>query len=1169
MSDTPNFRSTSLIPPQNIEVEEAILGGILLDPEAIGRVAEKLVPEAFYIPTHTDIYQAFLALNSQGKPTDLLAVTDWLIDQNQLEKIGGQAKLIQLLERTVSAVNIDSLAVLVMDKYIRRELIKAGTEVTQLGYAADRPLETVLDESEQQILNLTQARPKQGLTPIKEIVATTYQDIQDRHDKLIPPGLTSDFSDLDGMTGGFQRSDLIIIAGRPSMGKCLAYDSEIVLADGSIKTIQELYHQQQAEILTLNNNWQFSLTKPSAYIDDGIKPVFKVTTRLGRSIETTITHPYLTADGWKKLAEIKVGDKIAVPQVVPIFGKEVLSEDRFMDLCKEAKTYSKNPNSIIPTYVFILSKPQFIWFVNNLLDGDTWVSATNNGGLWIGYSAASEKLVRQVQHLLLRLGIITEIQLKSIETDYKFEWRLDISDTRSTHNFIENFGFPAEVHDEGMITSENLSLEKSDDSEIYWDEIVLIEYTGDKQVYDLTIPDTHNFVANDICVHNTAISLNIAYNMAKLHNLPVLVFSLEMSKDQLVQRLIASEAGVDSNRLRAGRISPNEWDSVYKAVDRISELPIFIDDNASMMLMEMRSQARKLQAEHGGTLGLIMIDYLQLMEGSSDNRVQEISKITRGLKGLARELQVPLIALSQLSRGVEARNNKRPMMSDLRESGCLTGDTLITLADTGIQMPIRDLVNESEFAVWALDETTMQLKRAVVSHAFATGIKPIWKIQTQSGRTIKATANHQFLTIHGWKRLDELAIDDRLAVPRKNPAPNLEQSMSDDKLALLGHLIGDGCTLPRHSIQYTTREPDLAQIVANLATKIFGDRIVPRVQQERDWYQVYLSAGFRLTHNVRNPISEWLENLSVFGLRSHEKFVPDRVFSQPQAAISLFLRHLWSTDGCIYINEDYWNSKETNRNIYPAIYYSSSSYRLAANVQSLLLRLEINATLRTVPQTNKGRDQYHVSVSGKHDMVRFIALIGAVGEYKQRSLSQISDYLSNKTAITNRDIIPHDFWRMYAVPAMKVAGLTTREFQLQLGNSYCGTSLYKHNVSRERASKIATITKSIEINNLANSDIYWDKIVSIIPDGESDVYDLTVPHFHNFIANNIIAHNSIEQDADLIMMLYRDAYYNPDTPDRDITELIITKHRNGPTGVVKLVFDPALTKFKNLARPMN
>ncbi len=677
MSDTPNFRSTSLIPPQNIEVEEAILGGILLDPEAIGRVAEKLVPEAFYIPTHTGIYQAFLALNSQGKPTDLLAVTDWLIDRNQLEKIGGQAKLIQLLERTVSAVNIDSLAVLVMDKYIRRELIKAGTEVTQLGYAADRPLETVLDESEQQILNLTQARPKQGLTPIKEIVATTYQDIQDRHDKLIPPGLTTDFSDLDGMTGGFQRSDLIIIAGRPSMGKCLAYDSEIVLADGSIKTIQELYHQQQAEILTLNNNWQFSLTKPSAYIDDGIKPVFKVTTRLGRSIETTITHPYLTLDGWKKLSEIKVGNKIAVPHLIPIFGKEALAEGRLKDLGEESQAYSKNPYSIIPTFIFQLSQSQVQRFLCDLLNDDTWVSATTGDGLWIGYSATSEKLVRQIQHLLLRFGVVSAIQLRSIEPEhpYKFEWRLDISDFRSSMAFVNNFGFPAEVYEERMTPSENRTGEQLDhNSQVYWDEIVGIEYTGEKQVYDLTISDTHNFVANDICVHNTAISLNIAYNMAKLHNLPVLVFSLEMSKDQLVQRLIASEAGVDSNRLRAGRISPNEWDSVYKAVDRISELPIFIDDNASMMLMEMRSQARKLQAEHGGTLGLIMIDYLQLMEGSSDNRVQEISKITRGLKGLARELQVPLIALSQLSRGVEARNNKRPMMSDLRESGSIEQD---------------------------------------------------------------------------------------------------------------------------------------------------------------------------------------------------------------------------------------------------------------------------------------------------------------------------------------------------------------------------------------------------------------------------------------------------------------------------------------------------------------
>jgi replicative DNA helicase len=809
MAEAPNFRSTSLIPPQNIEVEEAILGGILLDPEAISRVAEKLIPEAFYTPTHVDIYKAALTLNSQGKPTDLITVTDWLIDQKQLEKIGGQAKLIQLLERTVSAVNIDSLAVLVMDKYIRRELIKAGTEVTQLGYATDRPLEKVLDESEQQILNLTQARPKQGLTPIKEIVTTTYQDIQDRHDKIIPPGLTSDFSDLDGMTGGFQRSDLIIIAGRPSMGKCLAHDAEILLADGSIAKIAEIYQQQQAAILTLGSDWKFQLTQPSAFIDDGIKPVFKVKTRLGRSIETTITHPYLTIQGWQQLAELKVGDKIAIPRTLPVFGTEILPDcqvkllgyligdgcltdgtpefsnnnstieadfiqsiaefsphlrvrterppnkvatfyiarhrvarNELTDWLKELKLWGKNAHhKIVPAHIFKLTRDQVAIFLNRLFATDGWATVLTSGQSQLGYCSVSEKLIRQVQHLLLRFGIIAAIKFRQVKyrDTRRPAWQLDITDARSIKIFISEIGIFSKEEaiakvslalskkryqtnrdlipigiwqqlseakgDETWVSLarrsgikgysnihvgkrqlsrdrlfilatalENLPLQQLATSEVYWDEIVSIEYTGNKQVYDLTIPDTHNFVANDICVHNTAISLNIAYNMAKLHQLPVLVFSLEMSKDQLVQRLIASEAGVDSNRLRAGRISPNEWDSVYRAVDRISELPIYIDDNASMMVMEMRSQARKMQAEHGGQLGLIMIDYLQLMEGSSDNRVQEISKITRSLKGLARELQVPLIALSQLSRGVEARNNKRPMMSDLRESGSIEQD---------------------------------------------------------------------------------------------------------------------------------------------------------------------------------------------------------------------------------------------------------------------------------------------------------------------------------------------------------------------------------------------------------------------------------------------------------------------------------------------------------------
>ncbi len=378
--------------PTNVEAEEAILGGILIDPEAISRIAELLRPEFFAISAHQVIYRSALDLFFQGQSTDLMTVTTRLADRNQLEQIGGQSKLAQLVDRTVSAVNIDQYAVLVEDKYQRRKLIEAGNNIVQLGYDTATPLETVLDRAEQQVFGITQDRPQQDLVSIGETLNQTFQDLENRNEGLTLPGIQCGFYDLDAMTGGFQRSDLIIVAARPAMGK-------------------------------------------------------------------------------------------------------------------------------------------------------------------------------------------------------------------------------------------------------------------------------------------TAFCTNIAHHIAAgPQKLPVAIFSLEMSKEQLVQRILSGEARIESNRLRSGRISQNEWEPISAAIGRLSELPLFIDDTPNITVTEIRSKARRLQAEQGGTLGLILLDYLQLMEGSSDNRVQELSRITRSLKGLARELAVPIIALSQLSRGVEARTNKRPMMSDLRESGSIEQD---------------------------------------------------------------------------------------------------------------------------------------------------------------------------------------------------------------------------------------------------------------------------------------------------------------------------------------------------------------------------------------------------------------------------------------------------------------------------------------------------------------
>jgi replicative DNA helicase len=176
----------------------------------------------------------------------------------------------------------------------------------------------------------------------------------------------------------------------------------------------------------------------------------------------------------------------------------------------------------------------------------------------------------------------------------------------------------------------------------------------------------------------TAFSLGLAYGAAVQHGKYVGVFSLEMSAEQLVQRLLATETGVDSHRLRLGMIDDNEWDRISRAFGRLAEANVFIDDSANASVMDVRSKARRLQAEHG--LDLVIVDYLQLMSGRrSDNRVQEISEISRGLKGLARELNVPVIALSQLSRAVETRADHRPMLSDLRESGAIEQDADIVM----------------------------------------------------------------------------------------------------------------------------------------------------------------------------------------------------------------------------------------------------------------------------------------------------------------------------------------------------------------------------------------------------------------------------------------------------------------------------------------------------------
>jgi replicative DNA helicase len=859
------------VPPHNLEAEASVLGSLMLDRNAIVRVADFLRSEDFYLDHHAQVYRAALNLYDHADPIDLLTLAAELEKMRVLERIGGQAFLAELQSGVPTAANVEYYGHLVEEAATKRKLISAGGRITALGFDEATPASSALDAAESVIFNIAEGRITQDFILLKDVLKDTWDQIEAIHkDQSVLSGIPSGFNDLDAKTGGFQKSDLIIIAARPGIGK-------------------------------------------------------------------------------------------------------------------------------------------------------------------------------------------------------------------------------------------------------------------------------------------TSMVLNVAQHASILHKIPVAIFSLEMSEQQLVTRLLCSEASVDSYRLRTGLLKDAEWPRIAQAMGALSEAQIFIDDSPSVSVMEMRTKARRLKSANN--LGLIIVDYLQLMQGrSSENRVQEVSDISRSLKSLARELQIPVIACSQLSREPEKRPDHRPQLADLRESGCLAGDTPVYLPDLGTYKPISELVGRTDLRVLALNTGSWKLEPRTVTNAFSTGRKAVFRLKTQLGHSVRATGNHKFLTINGWRRLDELLVGMRVAVPRSLPGPD-KSTMNLAELGLLGHLIGDGCTLPRHAIQYTTNDETLAAVVARLATEVFGDQVSPRIQKERDWYQVYLPASGRLTHKVHNPIAAWLNRLGVFGLRSFEKRVPDRVFEQPASRIAHFLKHLWSTDGSIHLSH--------GASHYANVYFATSSQQLATDVQRLLLRVGISATLGRYAQLNKGRDQFHVMLRGRADIEAFLRKVGGLGILKLQHQAAIGQYFSSRKLRT-RDFLPVDIWQNVALPALEAVGVSRQALDATLG----ARQHYDRDMGRELAGRVAVIASSEELARLAESDVRWDRIISIDADGESDVYDLTVDGLHNFVGGDLILHNSLEQDADLVLFIYRERFYNDNVAEdkRNIAEIIIAKHRNGPTGKVELMFIDEQTKFANLER---
>ncbi len=652
--------------------------------------------------------------------------------------------------------------------------------------------------------------------------------------------------------------------------------------------------------------------------------------------------------------------------------------------------------------------------------------------------------------------------------------------------------------------------------------------------------------------HNSTLGLDFMRSCSIKNRLASVIFSLEMSKSEIVMRLLSAEAKIKLADMRSGRMSDDDWTRLARRMSEISEAPLYIDDSPNLTMMEIRAKARRLRQK--ADLRLIVIDYMQLMTSGKkhESRQVEVSEFSRHLKLLAKELEVPVVAISQLNRGPEQRTDKKPMLADLRESGCLTAATRILRADTGAEVTFGELMRTGERPlVWSLDERLRMVARPM-TNVFPSGRKEVFRLRLASGREVEATGNHPFMKLDGWTPLEQLKIGDRIAAPRRVPEPVDTQRMDDSEVILIAHMIGDGSCVKRQPIRYVSiDETNLAAVTISAAH--FGVTAVRDEYPAARVTTLRLRSPERLARGRRNPIAAWLDGLGLFGKRSYEKFVPEAVFRAPNDQVALFLRHLWATDGSVRWEHVAGQAK---------IYYASTSRRLVDDVAQLLLRLGVCSRIIRARKVGY-RDCWYLYVDRAENQRKFLRDIGVHGS-RGRLAADVLARLETLQGRPGGDTIPKEVWSKIG-KALRDNEVTHRELSWLMNSSFA-VSTRRFAPGRARLHKVAALLEDEELHALAKSDVLWDAIVEITSIGERDVYDGTVSGTHNFVANGINLHNSLEQDADVVILLHRPDAFERDDPRGGEADFILAKHRNGPTKTVTVAHQLHLSRFANMAR---
>ena len=814
------------LPPQAIEIEEAVLGAILLESESLVNVIDLLKPEIFYKDEHQKICQAIIDLEKDHKKIDILTITEQLRKNKTLEEVGGPYYVSKLTSRVSGSYHLEEHLKYVTDNYKFREIIRISTELTNLAYDNSLDIKEIIEFAEKELTQLSSDNIRNKTISIKNSLKEVISDLEkiNTNNKSLT-GIKSGISCVDRITNGWQNSDLIIIAARPSMGK-------------------------------------------------------------------------------------------------------------------------------------------------------------------------------------------------------------------------------------------------------------------------------------------TGIALKFA-NISAENNYPTAFFSMEMAHKQLSIRSLAASMNIEPQVLRS-KIEDSMWERISYHENKFYNIPLYIDDTPALKIHTLRSKIRRLVRKYD--IKIVFIDYIQLMCGDkkNQNREGEISDISRGLKELAKEINIPIVVLSQLNRNLELRAGfKRPMLSDLRESGCLIGDTLIQCPKHKKTYRIEELVYRKKFNIFATNNHKVMEK--IANKCFKSGIKKVYELKLLNGQKIQATSNHKFLTSNGWIPLSELHYES-VAIPINYN--DKKDDVNPFEISLIGHFLAKGSALKGKSIRYccNINDGDLSNSVMADALIACNNKISPyfvdTILDKSKFRTVFFKPTFHLTHGKHSPMTEIFKKYGLWDVRCKQKFIPDQLFYISHKNTFILLKSLFSGDGTVYYAEK--NGRKSLK-----ISYSSASEKLIFGVQQLLAKVGIVSFISEV-SNKKNQNWYNLYIAGKSNIEIFVKKIGFINKRKQDILIQGWEKSKNNLA---------------------------------------GWNKYQFNEERT---------------------LCFIPVKEIKYIGDKEVYDIEVDDLHNFVANNIIVHNSLEQDADIVIFLHRpfkygfneydDIEHTPtkiirDNEKYEVAELNIAKHRNGKVDLLKIIHNEPMTYF--------